>query len=76
MTCLFLGLGNVISTFSFRLHDKKMRGKRFFFPILLSVSATQEAADSLVEDFVITESAEAVGVAIAESTVQQVRGGA
>lgn len=45
-----------------------------FFPILLSVSATQEAADSLVEDFVITESAEAVEVAIAESTVEQVRG--
>lgn len=70
MTCVFLGLGNFISTFSLRLHDKK-----FFFPILLSVSATQEAADSLVEDFVITESAEAVEVAIAESTVEQVRGG-
>lgn len=36
----------------------------------------QVAADSLVEDFVITESAEAVEEAIAESTVQQVRGGA
>lgn len=36
-------------------------------------SATQDIAESLVEDFVVTESAEAVEVAIAESAVQPVR---
>lgn len=41
----------------------------------MCVCVSQEAADSLVEDFVITESAEAVEEAIAESTVLQVRGG-
>lgn len=48
---------------------------RTFFLRRASVCVSQEAADSLVEeDFVITESAEAVEEAIAESTVQQVRG--
>lgn len=46
-----------------------------FFETCICVCVSQEAADSLVEDFVITESAEAVEEAIAESTVQQVRGG-
>ena len=36
-------------------------------------SLSQAVADKLVDDFVITETAEAVEVAIAESTVQPVR---
>lgn len=39
----------------------------------LSCSLSQAVADKLVDDFVITETAEAVEVAIAESAVQPVR---
>lgn len=42
-------------------------------PFSVQESAAQDVAESLVEDFVVTESAEAVEVAIAESAVQPVR---
>lgn len=49
----------------------------FFFFIVLCISvqapATQDISDSLEDDFVVTESAEAVEVAIVESAVQPVR---
>lgn len=54
---------------------RKTCGNVFSRRASVCVCVSQEAADSLVEDFVITESAEAVEEAIAESTVLQVRGG-
>lgn len=43
-----------------------------FFCLSFSSAATQDIADNLADEFVVTETAEAVEVAIAESAVQPV----
>lgn len=67
-------LGRLLINSPHRLSLVRVCGKSYLVTFFLQTSDTQVIADSLVDDFVVTESVSAVEVAIAESAaVQPVR---